>query len=153
MRSTTCRWSWIPKFAEFNQPVSGDSASGAGGGCSRGAADWARWPATIQSMRQPVKLTLLFLETDDSTLLRRFSETRRPHPLGKSQSVAHSIGHERELLEPIRALADIDHSTPRNSTVHELREANSPAVSGGRPGSAHHGICDELRVPERPSAG
>src|SRR5882724_2468557 len=111
----------IPKFAELiNQSAEIPRAAlvvdvREGGGLGT-------LPATIQSMRQHVKLTLLFLETDDSTLLRRFSETRRPHPLGKSQSVANSIGHERELLEPIRALADLTIDTSKFN-VHELREA------------------------------
>ena len=48
----------------------------------------------------------MFLEADDAALIRRFSETRRPHPLGTEQSVAASIRSERERLAPIRALAD-----------------------------------------------
>src|SRR5665213_3140702 len=47
------------------------------------------------TVRRPVPTKLLFLEADDSTLIRRFSETRRPHPLGTGQSVAASIRRER----------------------------------------------------------
>jgi UPF0042 nucleotide-binding protein len=53
-------------------------------------------------------------------LVRRYSETRRPHPLGRSETVWRSIVEERQLLDPIRNVADtlIDTS---NFNVHELR--------------------------------
>jgi UPF0042 nucleotide-binding protein len=64
---------------------------------------------------------LWFLEASDSALVRRFSETRRPHPLDPTQSVLESVAREREFLAPIRALADhiIDTS---QFNVHELRK-------------------------------
>ena len=67
-----------------------------------------------------VNVTVLFLEADDDVLLRRYSETRRPHPLPE-QSVLQSIRQERELLSEIRDLADhvIDTS---EQTVHTLRD-------------------------------
>jgi UPF0042 nucleotide-binding protein len=63
---------------------------------------------------------LLFLDAADTVLQRRFSETRRPHPLGARKSVAEGLTEERRLLAPIRKLADqvIDTSA---LTVHELR--------------------------------
>jgi UPF0042 nucleotide-binding protein len=64
---------------------------------------------------------LLFLQADDATIIRRFSETRRPHPLGVETTVEHSIRNERKLLGPIRKLADIEIDTSRFS-VHELRD-------------------------------
>lgn len=66
------------------------------------------------------RVRLLFLDASDTVLLRRFSETRRPHPLAGSRSVAQGLAEERRLLEPIRKLADqvIDTTT---MTVHELR--------------------------------
>lgn len=65
--------------------------------------------------------TLVFLEAQDATLLRRFSETRRPHPLAPDRSVADALTQERDMLRKIRGMADkiIDTS---DITVHELRQ-------------------------------
>jgi UPF0042 nucleotide-binding protein len=79
------------------------------------------------------RVRLLFLDAADSVLVRRFSETRRPHPLAGSKSVSEGLAEERRLLAPIRKLADqvIDTS---GLTVHELRRrvrevTDSPAAS------------------------
>src|SRR5580704_8321928 len=80
-----------------------------------------RFPAMFKKIRRQIPTRLLFLEADDAALIRRFSETRRPHPLGTEQSVEASIRSERERLAPIRALANpIINTTKFN--VHELRE-------------------------------
>ena len=65
---------------------------------------------------------LIFLEASHTALVRRFSETRRPHPLAKDRSVAEGIEEEREKLNAIRAMADLILDTS-NLTVHELRAA------------------------------
>jgi RNase adapter protein RapZ len=64
---------------------------------------------------------LVFLEANDATLLRRYSETRRPHPLAPGRPVSEALELEREMLAPIRKLADeiVDTS---DLTVHELRQ-------------------------------
>ena len=80
-----------------------------------------RFPALYKRIRRKVPTRLIFLDSDDAALLRRFSETRRPHPLGSGQSVADSIAREREQLEPIRRLADPIINTSKFN-VHELRE-------------------------------
>jgi UPF0042 nucleotide-binding protein len=54
-----------------------------------------------------VKLRVLFLEADEETLLTRYKETRRRHPLTPSGSVAEGIAREHELLEPLRQRADV----------------------------------------------
>ena len=64
---------------------------------------------------------LIFLEASDAALVRRFSETRRPHPLALDRPVVDGIREERALLAPIRALADETVDTS-DLTVHELRE-------------------------------
>ncbi len=69
--------------------------------------------------RDDLDLTVLFLEASDAALQRRYSETRRPHPLGEG-SVLEAIGEERKKLEPIRALADVVIDTS-DHTVHTLR--------------------------------
>jgi RNase adapter protein RapZ len=63
---------------------------------------------------------LIFLEASHSSLVRRFSETRRPHPLAPDRSVEEGIDEERRQLSTIRSLADLIIDTS-NLTVHELR--------------------------------
>jgi RNase adapter protein RapZ len=80
-----------------------------------------RFPAIYARIRREIPTRLLFLEAGDDTIVRRFSETRRPHPLGTDQSVAKSIRQERRMLASIRKLADLTINTSK-FTVHELRE-------------------------------
>jgi len=62
-----------------------------------------------------------FLEASNTALVRRFSETRRPHPLDSGRPILEAIARERELLAPIRAIADhILDTSPFN--IHELRQ-------------------------------
>lgn len=79
----------------------------------------SRFPATFAEIRKSLPASLVFLETADAVLQRRFSETRRPHPAGGA-SVAESVAAERALLQPIRALADLELDTSRFN-VHDLR--------------------------------
>jgi UPF0042 nucleotide-binding protein len=65
--------------------------------------------------------TLIFLEASHSALVRRFSETRRPHPLAPDRSVTEGITEERGKLNAIRSMADLILDTS-NLTVHELRD-------------------------------
>jgi UPF0042 nucleotide-binding protein len=65
--------------------------------------------------------TLVFIEASDEALMRRFSETRRPHPLGRGGSVAEGIREERRRMAPIRRLADVVIDTTKFN-VHELRQ-------------------------------
>ena len=71
--------------------------------------------------RPGVRCELWFMEASDAVLVRRFSETRRPHPLDPNQPVLDSIAHEREMLAPIRQVADHVMDTSRY-TIHELRK-------------------------------
>lgn len=77
-------------------------------------------PAIIRSLRRQVNMTVLFLEASDEVLQRRFSETRRPHPLGTDSTVRAALNQERRMLQPIRALADLVVDSSRFN-VHELR--------------------------------
>jgi UPF0042 nucleotide-binding protein len=65
--------------------------------------------------------SLLFLEADDRTLVRRFSETRRPHPLAGGGPATEGIRAEKEALRPIRRMADLIVDTSE-FTVHQLRD-------------------------------
>jgi len=80
-----------------------------------------RFPAIFRQLRRRVPASLLYLEADDATIARRFSETRRPHPLGIHSSVLKSIRTERERLAPIRKVADHIINTSKFN-VHELRD-------------------------------
>ena len=77
-------------------------------------------PAIVKSVKRMLPTRVLFLEASDAVLLRRFSETRRPHPLGTGSSVRTSLGAERRHLRKIRALADLVIDTSKFN-VHELR--------------------------------
>jgi RNase adapter protein RapZ len=80
-----------------------------------------KFPRVYTKVQKMVPSTLLFLEAEDEAILRRFSETRRPHPLGTDQPVPGSIKAEREQLRPIRKLAHHIIDTSKFN-VHELRE-------------------------------
>lgn len=79
-----------------------------------------RLPEILISVRKLLPTQVVFLEAQDAVLVRRYSETRRPHPLGRSETVSRSIVEERQLLEPIRNLADMLIDTS-NFNVHQLR--------------------------------
>ncbi len=77
-------------------------------------------PAIVKSVKRLLPTKVIFLEADESILLRRFSETRRPHPLGTDAPVKASLIAERKHLRSIRAIADLVIDTSRFN-VHELR--------------------------------
>ncbi|WP_446744248.1 RNase adapter RapZ [Silvibacterium acidisoli] len=79
-----------------------------------------RFPAMLTEARKYLETTLIFLDASKPALLRRFSETRRPHPLGRESMVGPAIQAERKLLSPLRNIADILIDTS-NFNVHELR--------------------------------
>src|SRR5438874_383998 len=77
-------------------------------------------PAIVKSVRRMIGTKVIFLEASDSVLLRRYSETRRPHPLGNDTPVKTSLTAERRHLQHIRAMADLVIDTSKFN-VHELR--------------------------------
>ncbi|MGA8029246.1 MAG: RNase adapter RapZ, partial [Bryobacteraceae bacterium] len=79
-----------------------------------------QFPKIYQDLKKRLNVILLFLDADDEVLQRRFSETRRPHPLGGESTVMSSLRHERDQLAPIRQLADLFIDTSKLN-VHELR--------------------------------
>src|SRR5437868_505412 len=121
----------IPKFAELVKNATNIRCAALVVDIREGTA-LEKFPALFKRIRRQVPTKLLFLEADDAALIRRFSETRRPHPLGTGQSVALSVRSERERLKPIRALANpIINTTKFN--VHELRETVHSTFGGHRP--------------------
>jgi UPF0042 nucleotide-binding protein len=92
----------------------------------------AQFPRVFRKLKNhPVKPMLIFLEATHGALVRRFSETRRPHPLAADRSVAEGIAEERRKLGGIRALADVIVDTS-NLTVHELRDRFMQLSRDGR---------------------
>ncbi|MGA9062700.1 MAG: RNase adapter RapZ [Terracidiphilus sp.] len=86
----------------------------------REGATLDRLPEILKSIKKLLRTRVIYLDAQDAVLVRRYSETRRPHPLGQSDTVWRSIVEERQLLDPIRNVADtlIDTS---DFNVHELR--------------------------------
>jgi UPF0042 nucleotide-binding protein len=91
----------------------------------------AEFPKTYRRLKAMRNLNpvLIFLEAKEPTLVRRFSETRRPHPLAPDRSAMEGIREEQKAMRPIRKMADhvVDTS---EMTVHELRHAFT-GVAGG----------------------
>jgi RNase adapter protein RapZ len=80
-------------------------------------------PQAVDEVRRAGhRLEVVFLDCSDETLLRRFSETRRRHPLSPEGTVADGIALERKLLGALRHIADLVIDTTRMN-VHELRDA------------------------------
>src|SRR6185437_2507304 len=78
------------------------------------------FPAILKRVRRALPTRVLFLEASEDALIRRFSETRRPHPMGRTNTVIKSIRAERKRRDPIRKVADIVLDTTKFN-VHELR--------------------------------
>ena len=110
----------IPIFAELHAAGEGDFARAALLVDAREGLQLEKLPALLKHLKKDHPITLVFIEANEDALLRRYSETRRPHPLGKNFSVRENLRHERALMDPIRKLADaVIDSTQFN--VHELR--------------------------------
>lgn len=78
------------------------------------------FPGILKFVRRMIPTKVVFLEASDEVLLRRFSETRRPHPLGADSSVKTALKEERQHLRAIRRLSDFVIDTSKFN-VHELR--------------------------------
>jgi RNase adapter protein RapZ len=87
----------------------------------------------LRSMRS-LHPVLIFLDASDDALVRRFSETRRPHPLAPDRSAIEGIREERERMKPLRRIADHVVDTSK-LTVHELRHAFRDVAAGRAPGA------------------
>jgi len=110
----------IPIFAELHAAGEGDFVRAALLVDAREGLQLERLPGLLKHLRKEHPITLVYIEASEDALLRRYSETRRPHPLGKNYSVRESLAHERALMEPIRKLADVVIDSSQFN-VHELR--------------------------------
>ncbi len=120
----------IPKFAELTRDNSSIQAAALVVDIREGEG-LKRFPRVLAAIRKSVDAKLIFLEADESALVRRFSETRRPHPLGAGRSIVRNIRAEKLQLAPIRAMADLTINTSK-FTVHELREFIGERFRGQR---------------------
>jgi UPF0042 nucleotide-binding protein len=112
----------IPKFAELCSAPSSRIQRAAVVVDIRGGEALSQLPAMYHSLGDNnLRPALVFLEASDQALIRRFEETRRPHPLGRDLPVREGIRLERMLLKPMRQLADAVIDTSRMN-VHELRD-------------------------------
>ena len=86
----------------------------------REGATLDRLPEILKTVKERLHTRVVYLDAQDAVLVQRYSETRRPHPLGRSETVSRSIVEERQLLDPVRNVADILIDTS-SLTVHQLR--------------------------------
>lgn len=88
----------------------------------RSRGDLERLPDALSQLASKAQVELLFLDSNDGVLLKRYSETRRRHPLAGKRSLPDAIVEERRRLRPLIAIADrvIDSS---EMNVHQLRRA------------------------------
>lgn len=111
----------IPTFSELYAEGGGEIERAALLVDAREGDKLARLPALYRKLRREHPVTLVFVEAGDEALVRRFSETRRPHPLGRNLPIREGIRTERRLMAPIRKLAEVVIDTTKFN-VHELRQ-------------------------------
>lgn len=111
----------IPKFIDLCQGYREEIKRIALGVDLRGGQFLRWWPEVLAEIRAAGHdVQILFFDAADEVLLRRFSETRRPHPLAGQETVHEGITRERKALEGMRELADkVIDTTDLN--VHELK--------------------------------
>jgi UPF0042 nucleotide-binding protein len=109
----------IPRFAEL-AVQSGEIRRTALVVDVREGSQLDQLPGILKNVRRMIPTRVVFLEASHAVLLRRFSETRRPHPLGTDAPVTNALKAERRHLRSIRALADFVIDTSKFN-VHELR--------------------------------
>ncbi len=97
-------------------------------------ADLERFPDLLAVLPESVTIDILFLDAEDASLIKRFSETRRRHPLSHDDTpLADAIARERDILEPIASAASLAIDTSQ-MTIYELRSAIRERLVGTRAG-------------------
>ena len=97
--------------------------------------DLSNFDAILEALPTTVRTRILFLDAQDATLIKRFSETRRRHPLSSDNvPLAEAIERERHLLEPIASSANLVLDTSA-MTIYELRDAIKQRLVGGVSGA------------------
>lgn len=122
----------LPKFAEICHQRGSRIERAAVVADIREGEALSQLPAIYPALARPgVKISLVFLEASEAALIRRFEETRRPHPLGRHLPVREVTRLERVLLKPMRRLADVVIDTS-SMNVHELRELIEGRFGGAK---------------------
>jgi RNase adapter protein RapZ len=99
---------------------------------ARAGAELVHLPDCLDQLAERgIRVETLFLDSATDVLLRRYSESRRRHPSAPAGSVEDGIAHERALLEPLRARADLLLDTSRVA-LPELRERIADSFAGPR---------------------
>lgn len=97
---------------------------------ARGAHSLETLEGVVQELGQGgIRTVVLFLDADDATIIRRYEENRRPHPLGLA-TIEESLAEERTLLAPLKETADLMVDTS-DLNVHQLRERIRDEFSAG----------------------
>lgn len=115
--------SLLPAFAEHLNALE-EVYEGVAVGVDARTTALHNMPALLQTLKEKnVSYQILFLEADDLVLIKRFSETRRKHPLTSTHAIplSDALQHERKLLEPLAHQADIRINTTATH-VHQLRD-------------------------------
>lgn len=121
----------IESFAQQMSPANLMAKAAVGIDARNLNADMASFPQVLEHLRTlGLKLEVVFLDADDNILLKRFSETRRKHPLSSGNvSLAEAIAIERRLLEPVFEAADLYIDTS-HTNVNKLRQMIRQRVEG-----------------------
>jgi UPF0042 nucleotide-binding protein len=128
----------LPAFAHemLHGPERNDNNAAVGIDARNRASDLSHFPALLEEIAEAgIEHRIIFLEADDAVVITRFSETRRRHPLTRdSVSLVEAIRHERKLLEPLAARADLCIDTSRTN-VHQLRDLVRERIGTNHGGS------------------
>jgi RNase adapter protein RapZ len=111
---------FIPTFSELYVHGSGEIERAALLVDAREGGQLERLPEIVEKLQKEHGATLVFVEASDDVLVRRFSETRRPHPMGSGMPLRAGIRLEKRRMAAIRRLADVVIDTSKFN-VHELR--------------------------------
>lgn len=132
----------IPKFAELCQ-MGSEAHKRAAVVCDiRGGSSFDGLFEALETLdRMQVKYQILFVEADDQTIIKRYKETRRSHPLMETQgTLARAVQKERELMEPVRSRSNIVLRTDAMST-RKLRDRVLELVYPGRKKDSELNVC------------
>jgi UPF0042 nucleotide-binding protein len=120
----------VPQFVELCQRSRAGMKKVALGLDLRDLSYAEQWPQVrAQLETDGHDVTVVFLEASDDVLIRRYSETRRAHPLGHGRSLPEAIVEERSVLGPLREAADVIISTS-DASVHDLKHRIHDVISG-----------------------
>ena len=111
----------VPKFAELCERARAQIKQAAIVIDIREGSELTKFPKLYQTLKtRTLTVTLIYLQATKDSLIRRYSETRRPHPLKLNQSIAEALKEEQHRLTPIKELADQIIDTTKFN-VHELK--------------------------------